>query len=163
MTAFDLEFIDEQGTDRIMLIMTLSSSIQELISSQMTDLRHYWEEGGLVTSLLKPGKSIFVDISPGTMELIPQLVSTDVTGGISAIVRSLPAPHQQRRPIRGQYPGHVIALSQSETDHHAALVTEEKVQNLQFYETRFSTSILLQLVNKNALGNANLSQKYSIC
>ena len=94
MTALDLEFIDEQGTDRIMLIMTLSSSIQGLISSQMTDLRHYrGGGGGLVTSLLKPGKSIFVDISPGTMELIPQLVSTDVTGGISAIVRSLPAPH----------------------------------------------------------------------
>ena len=46
MTALDLEFIDEQGTDRIMLIMTLSSSIQELISSQMTDLRHYRGGGG---------------------------------------------------------------------------------------------------------------------
>lgn len=36
--------------DRIMLIMTLSSSIQELISSQMTDLRHYntGGEGGLL-------------------------------------------------------------------------------------------------------------------
>ena len=41
MTALDLQFIDGQRTERIMLIMTLSSSIQELISSQMTDLRHY--------------------------------------------------------------------------------------------------------------------------
>ena len=41
MTALDPEFIDGQCTDRIMLIMTLSSSIQELISSQMTDLPHY--------------------------------------------------------------------------------------------------------------------------
>lgn len=51
MTALDLEFIDGQRTvDRIMLIMTLSSSIQELISSQMTDLRHYntGGEGGLL-------------------------------------------------------------------------------------------------------------------
>ena len=56
MTAFDLEFIDEQGTDRIMLIMTLSSSIQELISSQMTDLRHYWEEGGACYEFVKTGK-----------------------------------------------------------------------------------------------------------
>ena len=46
MTALDLEFIDGQRTDRIMLIMTLSSSIQELISSQMTDLRHYNTGGG---------------------------------------------------------------------------------------------------------------------
>ena len=95
MTALDPEFIDGQCTDRIMLIMTLSSSIQELISSQMTDLPHYntGGRGGLVRSLLKPGKSIFVDRSPGTMELIPQLVSTDVTGGITGIVPSLPAPH----------------------------------------------------------------------
>ena len=96
MTALDLEFIDGQCADRIMLIMTLSSSIQELISSQMTDLWHYnTGGGGLVRSLLKPGKSIFVDSSPGTMELIPQLVSTDVTGGITGIVPSLPAASHQ--------------------------------------------------------------------
>ena len=99
MTALDLQFIDGQRTERIMLIMTLSSSIQELISSQMTDLRHYnTGGGGLVRSLLKPGKSIFVDSSPGTMELIPQLVSTDVTGGITGIVPSLLTPHRTISP-----------------------------------------------------------------
>ena len=100
MTALDLQFIDGQRTERIMLIMTLSSSIQELISSQMTDLRHYntGGRGGLVRSLLKPGKSIFVDSSPGTMELIPQLVSTDVTGGITGIVPSLLTPHRTISP-----------------------------------------------------------------
>ena len=57
MTALDLEFIDGQCADRIMLIMTLSSSIQGLISSQMTDLRHYWEEGrGACYEFVKTGK-----------------------------------------------------------------------------------------------------------